>query len=115
MKKWKFSLGQKVLFDRRYTKVGWINPENDDPRVTTHEESGRTSVLRWEETRLKKPMTGMVVGVRKITLANWVDWVGSPDDGHWETVQKHLEGQVYLVAVNMSRTYKVAEAWMAAL
>lgn len=112
MKKWKFPLGTSVAFDRRYTKVGWINPENDDPRVTLNDETGRASVLRWEETKLEKPMTGIVVGVRKITLANWVDWVGDHEEGHWETVQNHLEGQVYLVAVNMSRIYKVAEAWM---
>jgi hypothetical protein len=112
MKNWKFPLGTGVSFNRRYAKVGWINPESDDKRITVDEVSGRVSLPRWEERRLEKPVDGIVVGVRKITIANWVDWVGGCENGHWETVQKHLEGRAYLVAVNMSRIYKVAEAWM---
>ena len=112
MKNWKYPLGTHVAFDRRYTKLGWLNPENDDPRIILNDESGRASVPRWAELKLKKPLSGIVVGVRKITLANWVDWFGDGEYAHWETVQKHLEGQVYLVAVNMSRQYKVAESWM---
>ena len=83
MKNWKFPLGTGVSFDRRYTKVGWVNPESDDKRITVNEISGRVSLPRWEEKRLEKPVDGIVVGTRKITLANWVHWYRD-----WETDRK---------------------------
>ena len=112
--KHKYRLGDRVILTHRYTKLRWIDPENDDPRITFYDKFGRASVPRWIETELPKPVGGIVAGVRKITLANWVDWVGEGQHAHWETVQKHLEGQVYIVAVDMWKMYKVAEAWMVA-
>lgn len=111
-KSWKFPLGTRVSFDRRYMRLGWVDPDRDDPRVTISEESGFASVPRWQETKFKKPMVGIVAGVRKITLRNLAQYVGDGEYEHWETVKKELEGQVYIVAVNMSRQYKVAEPWM---
>lgn len=113
MKKHKFGLGDRVSFDRRYAKNGFIDPENcNDSRVVLNDESGRASITRWSERQLEKPMTGIVVGIRKITLAGWYDWVGGCENGHWENIGKHLEGQVYVVATDMSHTWKVSDAWM---
>lgn len=115
MKNWKYPLGTRVSFNRRYTKLGWINPGSDDPRVHINDESGLASVPRWVETKLDKPLVGIVSGVRKITLTNLAQYVGEGEYEHWETVKKELEGQVYLVAVTMSRQYKVAELWIEAV
>jgi len=111
--KHKFALGDRVSFDRRYAKNGFICLEDsNDSRVVLNDESGRASITRWSEMQLDKPMNGIVVGVRKITLANWYDWIGEGQYAHWENVGKHLTGQVYVVATDMSHTWKVAEAWM---
>lgn len=114
--KHKFGLGERVSFDRRYAKLGFINTYHDDPGVVWNEESGRYSVPRWSEIALPKPRKGIVIGVRTITLAVWADLV---EDGgeyeHWETVGKHLIGQAYVVATDMSHTSKVAESWMTAI
>jgi hypothetical protein len=50
-------------------KNGFIDPESsNDSRVVLNDESGRASITRWSELKLDKPMKGIVVGVRKITL-----------------------------------------------
>jgi hypothetical protein len=114
--KHKYGLGDRVSFDRRYMKNGFINPEDDnDSRVVLNDESGRASITKWSELKLDKPMKGIVVGIRKITLASWYDWLGGCENGHWENVGKDLEGQVYVIATDMSHTWKVAEAWMVAI
>lgn len=112
MKSWKFPLGTRVSFGSRYMRLGWINPDSDDPRITFHEESGMTSIPKWQEVKLEKPLVGIVSGVRKITMRNLAQYFGEGEYEHWEIVKKELEGQVYLVAINMSKQYKVSENWM---
>jgi hypothetical protein len=110
MSKHKFGLGDRVLFGKTYHKIGFIDLETDD-RAVYHEESDRTSIPKYVESILPKERSGIVFGIRKITLFAWLRFDG---DEHYEhyTSTKQLEAQVYRVATDMSHTHLVNESWM---
>lgn len=97
--KYRFHLGQHVLFHKIYEKCGYINPDNpaNDKLVTYDNESGRTSIPKHIERDLVTARHGVIVGIRTIVLSNWINSVGEGESFHYE-VELKSKGKAYIVA-----------------